>query len=455
MAPKLGTEEEDEDDVPLARILQRRQSRRRSSRQAAKRPKTRPTEATKRRLWQPLCEVGERQMMEFLAAVPDRLRVEAVCKRWRRMSRELSITELDFGQIAARPTLRRDVVAMIQRANEQLTRLALPDVSLVDENVELVMLITIYERMQKKHVFNILKHCASLQTLELLDCRALTLTGWPRDAAPLREVYLNGCNFVTNQAASSLIRACGATLERLTFTEATSLNSQIFRDLARHSTRLEELTVSHSNNVRLQDLRALAEALWGSLRWLDLSSCRGISSFPDSVNLPQLQVLILDKSKINDDGLQAVSKVATSLSYLSLQDCRAISDSGIAAIASSEDSMGCAELELIDLKGTAVTDASIEALESRCSKLHLVRVDSCRSVSRKMRRKYYERTRRIMFGGRLSKFERIYAERKKIEMIDAKKNESESDDESESDLDEDDDYVIQVRRSGAVYRRRR
>ncbi|ETL84429.1 hypothetical protein, variant 2, partial [Phytophthora nicotianae] len=182
-------------------------------------------------------------------------------------------------------------------------------------------------------------------TLELLDCRALTFSGWPRDAVALRKVFLNGCNFVTNQAASSLITVCGDTLEKIIFTEATSLDSQIFRDLARHAQRLEELTIKYADSsyygylytfaaadawcpcsfdsdctsVRLRDFQALTEALWSSLRWLDLASCRGISSFPDATSLPQLQVLILDKTKINDDGLRGISQVATSLRYLSLQ----------------------------------------------------------------------------------------------------------------------------------------
>ncbi|EGZ28067.1 hypothetical protein PHYSODRAFT_472591 [Phytophthora sojae] len=305
--------------------------------------------------------------------------------------------------------------------------------------------------MQKKHIFNILKQCPNLKSLELLDCRALTLSGWPRDAVALREVYLNGCNFVTNQAASSLIKVCGSTLEKVVLTDATSLDSQIFKDFARHSMNLRELTIS----VRLRDLQEFTGALWGSLSCLDLSSCRGISSFPDSVSLPQLQVLILDRTKINDEGLRALSRVAPSLRYLSLQDCRAISDDGITSIAPSDGSEGCTSLELIDLKGTQVTDTSLEALEAQCPRLDLVRVDSCRSVSRKLRRKYNERVLRILAGTRLSKCERLFAERKKIEMIHPTKSDSEDDVESESDQDEDEDYVIEVRRSGASYRRRR
>ncbi|KAG3021313.1 hypothetical protein PC121_g11210 [Phytophthora cactorum] len=461
LAPRARKRDEDsgdEDDVPLARILQRRRLAAKASpkRKYGARTAVIATNATVL----PLNEVVERSIIELLPVVPDRQRVEAVCRRWRRLSREeLPVTELDFGQVALRPLLRRDVSTMLGRASQQLTRLILPDITLVDAHIELIvqqqnLRVFRAHRMQKKHIFNILKHCPNLKTLELLDCRALTLSRWPRDAVALREVYLNGCNFVTNQAASSMIKVCGNTLEKVILTEAMNLDSQILRDLARHAGKLEELTISNCTSVRLRDLQALTEAIWGSLRWLDLASCRGISSFPDATSLPKLQVLLLDKSKINDDGLRGISRVAPSLRYLSLQDCRAISDNGITALASSDVSEGCTSLEIVDLKGTPVTDTSLHALEAQCPRLHLVRVDSCRSVSRKMRSKYNERARRILAGGRLSKCERIFAERKKIEMIDPSKSSSESD-ESESDQDTNDDYVIEVRRSGASYWRRR
>ncbi|ETM37589.1 hypothetical protein, variant 1 [Phytophthora nicotianae] len=475
---------EDEDDVPLDRILQRRRLAAKTSPKQTNGARTAVT-ATRAKV-SPLIEVAERCIIEFLPVVPNRLRVEVVCRRWRRLIREeLPVTELDFSHVTVRPLLRRDVSAMLGRASQQLTRLVLPDITLVDAHIELIvqqqnLRVFRAHRMQKKHIFNILKNCPNLKTLELLDCRALTFSGWPCDAVALRKVFLNGCNFVTNQAASSLITVCGDTLEKIIFTEATSLDSQIFRDLARHAQRLEELTIKYADSsyygylytfaaadawcpcsfdsdctsVRLCDFQALTEALWSSLRWLDLASCRGISSFPDATSLPQLQVLILDKTKINDDGLRGISQVAPSLRYLSLQDCRAISDDGVAALATSDVSDGCTSLELVDLKGTPVTDASLRALEARCPRLHLVRVDSCRSVSRKMRSKHNERARRILAGGNLSKCERIFAERKKIEMIDPNKSSSESD-ESENDQEEDDDYAIEARRSGASYRRRR
>ncbi|KAG6971560.1 hypothetical protein JG688_00004396 [Phytophthora aleatoria] len=340
-ARKRDEDSDDEDDVPLARILQRRRLAAKASPKRKNGARTAVTATNATVL--PLNEVVERCIIELLPVVPDRQRVEAVCRRWRRLSREeLPVTELDFGQVALRPLLRRDVSTMLGRASQQLTRLILPDITLVDAHIELIvqqqnLRVFLAHRMQKKHIFNILKHCPNLKTLELLDCRALTLSGWPRDAVALREVYLNGCNFVTNQAASSMIKVCGNTLEKVILTEAMNLDSQILRDLARHAGKLEELTISNCTS-----------------------------------------------------------------------DCRAISDNGITALASSDDSEGCTSLEIVDLKIQAYMHLKRSVLAfTWCVLTHV--------------------------------------ERKKIEMIDPSKSSSESD-ESESDQDANDDYVIEVRR---------
>lgn len=307
--------------------------------------------------------------------------------------------------------------------------------------------------MKKKHIFDIVKRCFNLKTLELLDCRALTFSGWPRDAVALREVHLHGCNFITNQAVSTLIETCGNTLEKIFLMEATSLDSHIFRDIAIYASKVKEIAVTNCSSIRIRDFQALTEALWSSLRWLDLASCRGLTCFPDATCLPQLQVLILDKTKINDDGLRGISKVVPSLQYLSLQDCRAISDAGVTALANCGKSNGCTNLEIVDLKGTSVTDRSLHALNSHCSSIRLIRVDSCRSVSRTMRRKYNIIARQILVERRLNKSEHIFAERKLGEMAEFNKSSKESDEESdeESQSDQEADVIV-VRRS---YRRRR
>ncbi|KAI9908266.1 hypothetical protein PsorP6_002807 [Peronosclerospora sorghi] len=173
---------------------------------------------------------------------------------------------------------------------------------------------------------------------------------------------------------------------------SVSLDSQILRDLADHSVKLVELCIryihmyecvyasvteacvrySNRNMVRVSDVETFTNALWGSLRSLDLSSCRGISSFPDYTSFPYLHVIILDKTTINkDDGLRAIAHAAPSLKYLPLQDCQMISDDGLAAIASLGDLEGCSNLELVHLMGTPVTDVSIQTLETRCRKLRL------------------------------------------------------------------------------------
>ncbi|ETL84405.1 hypothetical protein, variant [Phytophthora nicotianae] len=158
---------EDEDDVPLDRILQRRRLAAKTSPKQTNGARTAVTATTAK--VSPLIEVAERCIIEFLPVVPNRLRVEVVCRRWRRLIREeLPFTELDFSHVTVRPLLRRDVSAMLGRASQQLTRLVLPDITLVDAHIELIvqqqnLRVFRAHRMQKKHIFNILKNCPNLK----------------------------------------------------------------------------------------------------------------------------------------------------------------------------------------------------------------------------------------------------------------------------------------------------
>ncbi|KAI9914311.1 hypothetical protein PsorP6_007134 [Peronosclerospora sorghi] len=211
-----------------------------------------------------------------------------------------------------------------------------------------------------------------------------------------------------------------------------SLDSQILRDLADHSVKLVELCIryihmyecvyasvakacvrySNCNMVRVSDVETFTNALWGSFRSLDLSSCRGISSFPDSTRLPYLQVLILDNTTINDDGLRAIAHVAPSLKYLPLQDCRVISDDGLAAIASLSDPEGCSNLELVDLMGTKVIDSSIRALETQCPRLRLK--DKAKALRACIAHGKW--------GNPGCKSELLFAEKKRREMVNQKRS---------------------------------
>lgn len=80
-----------------------------------------------------LCEVGERVMMSFLPVLPDRLKAESVCTRWRHMStQEVAMTELDFDKVVLRSVTKKHIIQILQRAHGQLRRLVLPDMRLDD-----------------------------------------------------------------------------------------------------------------------------------------------------------------------------------------------------------------------------------------------------------------------------------------------------------------------------------
>lgn len=66
-------------------------------------------------------------------------------------------------------------------------------------------------------------------------------------------------------------------------------------------------------------------------------------------------------------------------------------------------------------QGTSITDSGLKALEKGCLSLRMVRVDSCRSVSREMRQMYNERSRNHVLNNELNEYERIAIERQRAE----------------------------------------
>jgi hypothetical protein len=84
-----------------------------------------------------LGELGERLVLAFLPLVPDRLRVEAVCRRWRLVSqRDVPVDALDFDGVKA--PRQQDLTRLLERADGALTRLVLPDVRVGDAHVQIL-----------------------------------------------------------------------------------------------------------------------------------------------------------------------------------------------------------------------------------------------------------------------------------------------------------------------------
>lgn len=84
-----------------------------------------------------LGEVGERLVLTFLPFVPDRLHVEAVCRRWRRVSQHnVPITTLDFDGVKV--PKQHDLLRLLERADGALRQLVLPDVRIGDALVQII-----------------------------------------------------------------------------------------------------------------------------------------------------------------------------------------------------------------------------------------------------------------------------------------------------------------------------
>ncbi|TMW60547.1 hypothetical protein Poli38472_000589 [Pythium oligandrum] len=341
---------------------------------------------------------------------------------------------MDFNSVVHRSIKKNHVQELFSRANGQLRRVVLSDTIVSDSAVECLneqteLQVVRAHRLTRKHAYDLFRACTTLKVLEVLDCQSLSIQTWPKNGARLESASFNVCPVLQSSGISSLVRHSGSELKKLILKAAPSVDSSFFPVLAQRATELEELTLTYSTSIRFQDLRALLQGVWETLSRLDLSVCRGIHSFPDSNELPKLQVLILDKTLITDEGLESIARSAPNLEYLSLQNCRKMADQGIVALAN-----GCSNLQLLDLKGTRVTDIGVQALEDQCSHLRLLRLDSCRNVSREKRHHYASQARELMQRSSLTEYEHILLDRKVMENV---QSETESENDSDcSDLSE-------------------
>lgn len=342
----------------------------------------------------------ERFVFQFLPYLPDRIQVEQVCKSWRHSSQvEVPIKDLDFSKVSARRLNKSHFKMLVARAAGNLERIALLSISLDDlclealrENTELKHMRAL--RLTRKDLFGVLRNCQQLETLDVAESQSVSFTRWETQSPQLHAVSLHACQSMSIAGASSMIVHCGSILKTLVLTGAQNVDSSILPVLGHQATALEELMLSYAKEIRLRDLESFTRSVAPTLRLLDLSSSIGVSGFPNAAVLEELQVLILDNTEISDDGLRAIAAAVPHLKYLSLQECRIITDDGLTAFSAMED--GCVGLQLLDLRGTLVTDVGITAVTSGFPHLRMLRLDSCRNVSRQLRLEHGTRTRSLL-----------------------------------------------------------
>lgn len=140
-----------------------------------------------------LSDVSEQLVMSFLSFMPDRLRVERVCKRWRRLSQQdVPIHEMDLSKGIRSNATKHDFIRVLQRANGQLIRLVLPDSRIDDSYFREVVnqknlrffrahrcvihigchhtprCLSCTARLQRKHILELLKCSTQLEVRNML-----------------------------------------------------------------------------------------------------------------------------------------------------------------------------------------------------------------------------------------------------------------------------------------------
>merc|ERR1711962_112964 len=129
---------------------------------------------------------------------------------------------------------------------------------------------------------------------------------------------------------------------------------------------LSELYIAGNNGVSdsgLLELSKCSNLHTFSFRASDLITNKGIACISD-MSAKQF-LLSLDDTKIDDDGLLSLTKIAASLTHLYLMGCQGITDNGMEHISQ------LVRLKELNLSGTNITDKGVRYLEKLESLLWL------------------------------------------------------------------------------------
>ncbi|XP_062222653.1 uncharacterized protein LOC133921690 [Phragmites australis] len=159
----------------------------------------------------------------------------------------------------------------------------------------------------------------------------------------------------------------------------------MLRRLAARFTGILELDLSQSPSrsfypgVIDDDLDVIAGS-FRSLRVLALQNCKGISDVGVAKlgdGLPSLQSLDVSRCiKLSDKGLKAVALGCQKLRHLHITGCRLITDNLLLALSKS-----CLQLEELGAAGcNSITDAGISALADGCHHMKSLDISKCNKV---------------------------------------------------------------------------
>lgn len=347
------------------------------------------------------------QVLSFCRAVPDLIRCSGVCRAWRLLAQTVSVNELSFS-VCPRVSASQ-ALAVCQRWRSAHT-LVLSGCSRASSPSSLQAMIEALSsvetalfvdcQLRDAGVHRLLElHAASIQTLDVSKNAHITslFASLPARSLPrLQTLSANACPYLwsTRDFSAAL---CPEALQSLELSGATALHESAIQRLP-SLVQLRRLCLArcpcHDDVVEAVLVNCvLLEHLDLSGTRLQSIACTG--SIPSvhcllvylliltAVRLPNLRFLCLNRCSI-----RRLTIMACSLRQLHVAWCPLDRGDLYSVVLQS------AALQLLDLRGTLIEDADLDAFVKHAPKAY-IDVDSCRSLSRTLRRQHMRKTQQI------------------------------------------------------------
>eukprot|EP01041_Mallomonas_annulata_P003507 gene3507-6976_t len=182
------------------------------------------------------------------------------------------------------------------------------------------------------------KYCRSLESLDVSGCFRLNIAlqkHVARRLNALKRLNLTGCNQITIETLAAIGTGCTKLEELILADCGTSVCATSILAFSKNCPEMKSLVLARCDSIKASSIRAISN--FSKLEKLDVTGCK---SLDDESILPLCEV---DR--------------VTALKHLSLVDCHLITDTGLAWL-----SNGCKKLQLVALKGTAITRHASQAL---------------------------------------------------------------------------------------------
>ena len=199
---------------------------------------------------------------------------------------------------------------------------------------------------------------ADLLSIDLSDCHLLTVSTFfalITNCPSLTEINMNWTKVQVTTIPNSLMdRLVYPKFKSLSLANTYTIQNQNLIMLAALFPNLQQLHLSRSFNITEDGIRSLLESC-RKIRHLDLT-CLSLKSLGTNFDLPDLEVLNLTGTEVDDEALYIISNRCPALLQLLLLRCDYITDKGVMHVVNN-----CTQLREISLNGCPNVQAKVVA----------------------------------------------------------------------------------------------